>query len=192
MKSRFSLDCVLVSMPNPAKASLGRKTPSILILGLLLLLWSVGWGWGVSQIARSQVDRGVLDRPHIGTVDPIPERFRAGQQLYLEHCATCHVGIPPAVLPTETWRELLLDEEHYGTRVEVLPSPQIYIVWDYLQTFSRPKRSAEETIPYRLEYSTYFQALHPEVEVPRPIDIKQCGTCHPNAVEFDFRSLVRR
>jgi len=178
-----------VAMSHPVKAPVARKKPSILILCLLLLLWSVGLGWGFTQVARSQVDRGILDAPHIGTVDPIPERFEAGHQLYLEHCATCHVGIPPSVLPTETWRELLLDEEHYGTRVEVLPSPQIYIVWDYLQTFSRPKLATTETVPYRLEYSSYFRALHPNVEVPRPVDLDGCISCHPNVVNFDFRRL---
>lgn len=182
-------------MSHSAKPSLTRKRFSFPVLLLLLLLWCAGVGWGLAGIGRSQdapprsTPADIFDVPSIGTVDPIPERYNAGQDIYLENCASCHIAVPPAVLPTETWRELLLDEEHYGVQVEVLPSPQIYILWDYLQTFSRPKASPDETIPYRLEYSTYFRALHPTTEVPRPVDIRECASCHPGAGEFDFRSL---
>lgn len=175
-------------MSHPEKPDLARKKPSFLILCLIMLLWCVGLGWGLAGIGQAS-DRNLFDAPEIGTVDPIPSRYTTGQQIYLENCASCHVAIPPAVLPTETWRELLLDEDHYGVRVDVLPSPQIYILWDYLQVFSRPKANPDETIPYRLEYSPYFRALHPNVDLERPVDIKNCATCHPGAENFDFRSL---
>jgi Dihaem cytochrome c len=161
-----------------------RRSPFILLM--LLILWSFCIGWALSQAAQGQIPQ---NPPAIGTVDPTPPRYQVGEQLYVEHCGSCHVALPPAVLPTTTWRDLLLDEEHYGTRVEVMMSPQIQIVWDYLQVFSRPTEEGEET-PYRLDQSRYLNALHPDVEIDRPVTIQSCTACHPQAPQFDFRTLT--
>lgn len=175
---------------SPLAKTQQRRRPSPLIWGLLVLLWSVGLGWGLAGVGRSQT-RDLWQAPHIGTVDPIPERYQTGQALYLEACASCHIGVPPAVFPTETWRTLLLDENHYGQRIEVLPSPQIHIVWDYLQTFSRPKTAATESAPFRFRSSRPFAALHPDVDLPRPVDLNSCSTCHPQIDNFDVRTLTQ-
>ncbi len=173
---------------SPSAKTAQRRRPSILLLSLLLLLWSVGLGWGLADVGRSQ-SPNLAPAPHIGTVDPIPERYQTGQTLYLEACASCHIGVPPAVFPTETWRDLLLDENHYGRRIEVLPSPQIQIVWDYLQTFSRPNSASSESVPFRFQYSRPFAALHPNVELPQSLDLNSCRTCHPQVDRFDIRRL---
>jgi Dihaem cytochrome c len=166
-----------------------RRSPFILLL--LLLIWSLSLGWFLSQAAQGQTSPTLNPYsnpiPSIGTVDPTPNRYQAGEQLYLESCRTCHIPIPPAVLPTSTWRDILLDEEHYGTQIEVLPNLQIQLVWNYLQTFSRPTEAEEET-PYRIDSSRYFRALHPDVEIDRPVTLQSCVTCHVNAAQFDFRS----
>ncbi|OAB57732.1 diheme cytochrome C [Phormidium willei BDU 130791] len=170
-----------------------QRGPSIWLLSLLVLIWSVGLGWGLAGVGRSQSPNSSSPNPsqasHIGTVDPIPERYQTGQALYLEACASCHIGVPPAVFPTETWRDLLLDENHYGQRIDVLPSPQIHIVWDYLQTFSRPNSASSESVPFRFQYSRPFAALHPNIDVPRPLDLNSCRSCHPQVDQFDIRRL---
>jgi mono/diheme cytochrome c family protein len=158
-----------------------RRSPFILLL--LLLIWSLSIGWALSQAAQGQTPT----IPHTGTVDPTPPRYQLGEKLYVENCGTCHIPIPPAVLPSSTWGDILVDEEHYSTQIEVLPSPQIQIAWNYLQTFSRPTVAGEET-PYRVESSRYFHALHPNVELERPVTIQGCATCHVNAQQFDFRT----
>lgn len=173
---------------SPSAKTTRRRRPAILLYCLLLLLWSVGLGWGLADLGRSQ-SPNLASAPHIGTVDPIPERYQTGQDLYLEACASCHIGVPPAVFPTETWRDLLLDENHYGQRIEVLPSPQIHIVWDYLQTFSRPNSANSESVPFRFQYSRPFAALHPKVDLPRSLDFNSCRTCHPQIDQFDIRRL---
>ncbi len=162
-----------------------RRSPFILLL--LLLIWSLSFGWVLAQAAQGQISPNLNPNPSIGTVDPTPARYQAGEQLYLDSCSTCHIPIPPAVLPTSTWRDILLDEEHYGTQIEVLPNLQIQIVWNYLQTFSRPTEGEEET-PYRIDSSRYFRALHPDVEIARPVTLQSCVTCHTKAAQFDFRS----
>ena len=164
-----------------------RRRRSNLILLLVLVIWSALLGWGLDVAARSPTPPALV--ANIGTVDPTPERYQLGEQLYVENCSGCHIPLPPAVLPTSTWRDLLLDEEHYGTRVAILPEPEIQIVWNYLQIFSRPTDEGEET-PYRMDVSRYFRALHPGVEIERPVSVRSCASCHPNVAEFDFRSLT--
>ena len=124
-----------------------------------------------------------------GTVDRIPERYQLGQQLYLENCATCHIGLPPQVLPTETWRRLLQDPQHYGQTLKLLVDPPRLLVWNYLQTYSRPQAKDEE-LPYRAATSRYFKALHPRVKLPQPANISSCATCHPGASQYNFRKLT--
>lgn len=125
----------------------------------------------------------------IGTVDRIPERYQLGQQLYLENCATCHIALPPQVLPMETWRRLLQDSEHYGQTLKLLVDPPRLLVWNYLQTFSRPQ-AKEEEIPYRVANSRFFKALHPRVKLSQPANIASCVTCHPGASQYNFRKLT--
>lgn len=125
----------------------------------------------------------------VGTVDVVPRQHQLGQELYLENCATCHVGVPPQVLPSETWLELIQDSQHYGVRLQPLVDPTRFLVWNYLKASSR-QLLPEETTPYRVRDSRYFKVLHPKVELPRPLSLSSCVTCHPGATRYDFRSLT--
>lgn len=156
---------------------------------------------GLTDISeRSQIDLipatlinfestgGAKAQNSIGTVDVIPRRYQLGQQLYLENCATCHIGLPPAVLPTQTWRDLLEDSQHYGRQLKPLVDPERLLVWDYLRSFSRPITEEEQT-PYRVAQSRYFKAIHPQVKLPQPVTMGSCISCHPGTGEYDFRTL---
>jgi hypothetical protein len=124
----------------------------------------------------------------IGTVDSVGDRFQAGQQLYLQTCATCHFAIPPAVFPSETWRQLLLDPQHYGATLTPLQNPNLRLVWDYLKTYSRPEATNEE-LPFRVYQSRYFKILHPKVKLPTRVGLANCLSCHPGGAAYDFRSV---
>ncbi|MBO1347893.1 MAG: cytochrome C [Hormoscilla sp. GUM202] len=127
--------------------------------------------------------------PRTVAVDPVPERYILGLELYQENCGTCHMAMPPAVMPRETWQQLLLLEQHYGVQVQLPIDPPRLLIWQYLQFASRPRSSEDET-PYRLRNSRYFQALHPRVKLTSPITISSCLQCHPGAIKYDFRSLT--
>ena len=127
--------------------------------------------------------------PRTVAVDPVPERYQLGLELYQENCGTCHMAMPPAVMPRETWQQLLQDEQHYGVQVQLPIDPPRLLIWQYLQFASRPLASEEET-PYRMRNSRYFQALHPRVKFTSPITISSCLQCHPGAIKYDFRSLT--
>jgi hypothetical protein len=155
-----------------------KQKPAVLLL--LVGLWSVAVGWGVGRAAEI---------PAAGTVDPIPESFQLGAELYLENCAGCHVALPPEVMPSETWRQLLQDPQHYGVVLNLPVNPPRVIIWNYLRAFSRPHAKDEE-VPYRLAKSRYFKALHPRVKLPQTNLIGSCVTCHPGAGQYNFRSLA--
>lgn len=121
-----------------------------------------------------------------GTVDPVPTTYWLGRDLYREACGTCHVAIPPEVLPIQTWQELLVSEQHYGKVIQPLPRGTVNIAWKYIRDYSRTLRQEEE-IPFRLDKSRFFRSLHPNVPFPEPVRVAQCATCHPRAEFFNFR-----
>jgi hypothetical protein len=124
-----------------------------------------------------------------GTVDPVAPRYQLGKELYLENCASCHVPLPPEVLPSETWRRLLLEpQQHFGQQLKPLIGPSLILLWDYLRTYSRPEE-AKKPLPYRISESPYFKALHPRVKVPQPVKPASCVICHPGASQFNYRRL---
>jgi len=181
---------------------------SIWVLLILLLLWSLCLGIGLAQaieplkptaipfqerdstaqLAAPSDAKPAATTAAIGTVDVVPERYKLGQQLYLENCATCHLGLPPAVMPSQTWRSLLQDANHYGVTIKPLGNPEVQIVWKYLRDYSRPL-GAEEPVPYRVHQSSYFKLLHPRVKFPERVSLITCISCHPGAGTYDFRSL---
>ena len=184
--------------PN-SRRRLRRRSPIVLLL--LVLCWSMALGWGLAQATETpqaaaqiaqltpNVENLAPAAASIGTVDPVPPKYQLGQELYLENCATCHIGLPPAILPTETWRQLLQDRQHYGQQIKPLVNPSRLIVWDYLRTFSRVQDQEEET-PYRIADSRYFKALHPRVQLPRSLTMASCASCHPASAQFNFRRLT--
>jgi len=173
-------------IPRKNRRQLRGKSVSLLVL---VLAWSLAMGWLLSL--ASHVQGATPGTPNeIGTVDVVPAKYKLGQELYLENCSKCHIAIPPEVLPTQTWKNLLEDSQHYGAILKPLVDPPRILVWRYLSNFSRPVFK-EEPIPYRVKKSRYFRALHPKVESLRSIKINSCVSCHPSAGDFNFRRLSR-
>ena len=185
----------LVSRPSDRTSARGRSRRRFPVLLLLLVFWSGVLGWGLSQAAMPQsasapaAPAQTAPATAIGTVDPVPEAYKLGQQLYLENCATCHVGLPPAVMPDKTWAEILPDASHYGVQIHPLTALSLQIMWRYVSHYSRSLNPGEQ-IPYRLPQSRYFKALHPKVEFPQPVGVQSCVTCHPAAAQFNYRLLT--
>lgn len=161
-----------------------RRSP--IILFLLLLFWSAILGLGLSQAASPSINSSNLAT--IETVDPVPANFQLGQEVYLENCASCHVGLPPAVLPSQTWRVLIQEAQHYGTIISTIQEPLRQVAWSYISTYSRPLNRDEE-VPFRVEKSRFFKALHPKVNFAAPVTLNSCATCHPASAQFNYRSL---
>ncbi len=168
-----------------------RSTPAAVGLVLLLILFTMLMGVGLAQALEPKSNPLVPagQAIEIGTVDPVSDRDRLGQELYLESCKSCHLAIPPAVLPTQTWQALLQDSQHYGTTIDLPKGPERKILWNYLRNTSRPIANKEERIPYRVADSRYFKALHPKVKFETKAKLTTCISCHPSANDFNFRKL---
>jgi hypothetical protein len=174
------------TMSNLAKRKSRRQLKqSSISLFIVVLVWSLAMGW---LLAHSTNAIAATPSAEIGTVDVIPAQYQLGQELYLENCSSCHLGIPPSVLPTQTWKNLLEDTQHYGIQIKPLVDPPRLLVWRYLSAFSRVQLQDEQT-PYRVNDSRYFKALHPKVKLPNPVQVSSCVTCHPSASDFNFRKL---
>jgi Dihaem cytochrome c len=178
-----------------------RQNRSTFLLLAILLFWSITMGWGLSLLAQSSPVPTIVAQQSTqpqsvsprnlakdGAIDAVPEGLQLAESVYLENCATCHIGIPPGVLPTETWKGLLLDPNHYGIKIALLVDPFRRLTWNYLQTFSRPQ-APEEAVPFLVSQSKVFKALHPGVKFSQPVNLKGCVSCHPGAEQYHYRSL---
>lgn len=160
-----------------------RRRRSPWFWGLLLLIWCFTLGSGIGLVLNPS--SSVAQSP-----DDVLPRYQSGAKLYLETCSDCHLPIPPQVLPTETWQRLLeKPEDHYGTSVPGLIRLTQVLMWEYVRTYSRPL-TQNEPMPFYVERSRYFKALHPRVELPDVVSHQTCITCHPNAKRLDYQTLA--
>jgi len=173
-----------------------QSAPAIVGLTLLLILFTVLMGIGLAQaiepksmLKLSQPVTQPATQPLIQP-DPVSDRDKAGQTLYLENCATCHLGIPPAVMPTQTWQALLQDPQHYGINIELPQGTDRRLIWNYIKNASRPIADTSDRVPYRIGDSRYFRALHPKIKFAEKPTLTTCITCHPSAQGFNFRTLT--
>ncbi len=176
-----------------------------LCLVVIILLWCLGLGWGTASaldnpehlrpITQVPADLSTLKDKKVfipanpRSVDPIPTRYQPGFESYLETCSTCHIALPPEVLPLESWQQILRrPEKHYGTSVPNFNRFTQLLIWDYVSNFSRPL-PPDSPVPLYAEKSRYFKALHPKVPIPADMTAQTCVACHPNVTQFDFRTL---
>ncbi len=136
-------------------------------------------------IALNKRDSPVL----LTQVDTVTDNFKVGEEMYLETCAKCHIAIPPAVLPVETWKKILEKPlDHYGVSVEGMNRLTQVLIWNYVSNYSR-NLIKDEIQPEFIAQSRYFKALHPKVELPNPVTHRSCIVCHVNANKFDYRTI---
>jgi hypothetical protein len=168
---------------------IGRKIrrPFAWILMLLVICLTSFCGWTLTQL-ESSIAAPPPAKTTLGTVDVVPKELKLPQETYLARCATCHVGIPPAVLPSESWKTILQDSNHYGVPWEPLRNPDLALTWKYTRSGSRPL-NPDEQIPYRIRTSRYFKILHPKVKFTEPVAVGSCVSCHISAPKFNFRDL---
>jgi hypothetical protein len=119
----------------------------------------------------------------------LPSQYALGRDLYRQDCSSCHLAIPPALFPTETWQSLLQESYHYGVRITLPTGPERLLVWQYLRDYSRTLNEKEK-IPFTFTESRYFKALHPKVDFPIAPTLRSCLQCHPGASEGDFLSAT--
>ncbi|MGB3789801.1 MAG: hypothetical protein WA949_17450 [Phormidesmis sp.] len=175
--------------------------PSQLFVGFLAFSISILLGIGIAAAAdarstlhASSHSTAATSTPattpdSYGMVDPIDSRFEASYRIYLNECATCHVALPPAVLPTQTWQTLVTDPAHYGLTLTDITAFEKQLIVNYLQAYSRSQPS-RDPLPFKLADSDYFHALHPNVTLPQPLNLRTCASCHLLATTQNYRDLA--
>ncbi|MCM1985295.1 cytochrome C [Lyngbya confervoides] len=172
-------------------AQVTQKSRSRLIW-LVLMLVSCLWGLGLSAVAswaQSAPNLVPSAIPQENLMDRLTPVLEMGQSRYLARCGTCHLAVPPAVLPSQTWDHLISDSAHYGATLPPIFEPDLSQIRRYLIFSSRPLNPDEPT-PYRLRQSRYFKVLHPQVEFAAPTTLTSCIGCHPQANRFNFRQSM--
>ncbi|XTZ20453.1 MAG: cytochrome, partial [cyanobacterium endosymbiont of Rhopalodia fuxianensis] len=134
------------------------------IIILAVSFWSISIGWGITSILHTFTGNApiaIAASPN----DSVSARYQLGEEFYLKTCSGCHIALPPEVLPSESWKELLENpNKHYGTAVPNLIRLGQLLIWDYLQKSSRTLPAKDEPIPFYVERSRYFKILHPRVK----------------------------
>lgn len=165
-----------------------RSNLLYLVISLAILLWCISVGSAFTHALAAKPSHTLAQSPNIR---PTRSTVEAGKELYVSTCSGCHIAIPPGVLPTETWQELLENpQKHYGTSVPNMIRLSQVLMWDYLKSNSRPILLKDAPVPYYIEQSQYFKILHPRVEFSEPITTQNCVTCHPGVPDFNYRTLT--
>ncbi|MBJ7900534.1 MAG: hypothetical protein GC158_11580 [Cyanobacteria bacterium RI_101] len=165
------------------------------LAGSLLLGWGLAQGFAPAPALAQTPTLPVLAAPRpkveeMGPVDAIPSRYKPGFEAYWDTCSTCHIALPPEVLPTESWQTILQrPDEHFGVAVPNINRFTQLLIWDYVSAFSRPL-PPNSVVPLYAEKSRYFKVLHPGVELPADTTAKTCVVCHPQVKSFNFRALT--
>ena len=176
------------NQPNLVKRKRSRLMLP-LIFFTVISLWSIALGWGMALAINAPTNVEFVSQAP-STPASASNNLRLGKKVYLENCSSCHTPIPPEVLPTETWKQILeKPQRHYGTGLPKMISPLVVLMWDYLRTFSRPL-PPEAIVPEYVYQSRYFKALHPRVELPTAASHKTCTSCHSGAKQLDYRRLT--
>lgn len=169
-----------------------RTQKSPWILTGLIVLWSlaIGLGLAVALGTHRPVYSQSPERVRLlKSVDPVPEEVEFARDVYVDRCGECHIALPTEILPTESWRSILQElPQHYNTKTRQIISPEIILMWNYIQLFSRTYGDSGE-LPFRIDNSRYFHALHPKVDFQQVQTANTCTTCHNRASEFNYRSL---
>ncbi|MBP0022142.1 MAG: cytochrome C [Cyanobacteria bacterium SBLK] len=167
-----------------------QKSPWIL-LGLIVF-WSLAIGFGIAVALgtnRPVYSQSPEQMSFLKSVDPVPEGVGFARDVYVDRCGECHIALPTEILPTESWRSILQElPQHYNTTTRQIISPEIILMWNYIQLFSRTYGDSDDP-PFRIDDSRYFRALHPKVNFQQIQTANTCTTCHDRASEFNFRSL---
>jgi len=111
---------------------------------------------------------------------------------YKQECAACHVAFPPGMLPSDSWRRLLINlPRHYGTDAS-LDATTVNELATWLSANAGTYKRVRGTPPEdRITKSAWFIRKHDEVPAavwqrPAVKSAANCIACHTQAAQGDF------
>ncbi len=118
--------------------------------------------------------------------------------LYLEECGSCHMAYPAPLLPTKSWKKIMLGlDNHFGESAE-LDKATSKAIENYLIAsgrfikYRKMSRNLGNRLPLRITKLPYF--IHEHDEIPSRFiqgndkvgSLSQCNACHKWAEQGDF------
>ena len=159
--------------------NLGKKIFIIVLLAAFIFLMPTNAIWA-----------STMGNSYDFLIAQVDNNAELGKEFYIENCSRCHIPLPAEVLPTDTWQKILENPgDHYGESLPKMVSITVRLIWSYLRFYSRPSLEGEVT-PEFVTNSRYFKALHPLVELPRPVSYQSCKICHTGTATLDYRLLT--
>jgi hypothetical protein len=191
---------------------------------LVIVLWSFLLGWGLSlamgapQVAMAQMPSAESTASRPTPIDRVPTDLNLAVETYQTVCGSCHVAIPPQLLPTQRWVEIMENPvQHFGVNLRTprqagrnvppVTNIDIRLMWDYMQFASRRYREENDPLPTRVADSRFFWAVHPrvaetcrvaaadptaapDISCPDRATVQSCVGCHPAARQFNYAELT--
>lgn len=123
--------------------------------------------------------------------------------VYKEECGSCHMAYSPGLLPTDSWKKMMLTlENHFGDNAELEPAIRKDIL-SYLIEHSAERsdyrrsqkimRSLEKNkVIGRITQTPYFIRKHDEIpkrlitDNEKVASLSHCTSCHKNAEKGSF------
>lgn len=112
--------------------------------------------------------------------------------IYKQECASCHMSYPPALLPKESWTEIMNGlQKHYGTDAS-LSRQELEQISSWLNSNAGTyKRVKEAPLDNRITNSDWFVRKHRKISSreflsPAIKSPSNCNACHKNAEQGNF------
>ncbi|GAB4115391.1 MAG: hypothetical protein Fur0014_17710 [Rubrivivax sp.] len=114
---------------------------------------------------------------------------------YKAECGACHVAYPPALLPADSWKRLMVGlDRHFGTDAS-LDAATARTIAAWLEanagTYRKVRREGAAPPEDRITRAAWFRREHDEVPAAtwKRADVKSpanCAACHTQADQGDF------
>ena len=112
--------------------------------------------------------------------------------IYKQECASCHMSYAPALLPKESWTEIMNGlQKHYGTDAS-LSRQELEQISSWLNSNAGTyKRVKEAPLDNRITNSDWFVRKHKKISSreflsPAIKSPSNCNACHKNAEQGNF------
>ena len=112
--------------------------------------------------------------------------------IYKQECASCHMSYPPALLPKESWTEIMNGlQKHYGTDAS-LSRQELEQISSWLNSNAGTYKRVKEAPPdNRITKSDWFEKKHRKISSseflsPAIKSPSNCNACHKNAEQGNF------
>lgn len=118
--------------------------------------------------------------------------------VYKEECGSCHMAYPAQLLPTASWRKMMVGlDDHFGENAELDEASRLEIE-NYLidssasRSYQKLFRNLGDATPMRITELPYFR--HEHDEIPSGLvgankevsSLSQCNACHRAAERGQF------